>query len=127
MKQTIINEPPSKETPMKTKLASLFAVACALAISAAAHAQTSNPPSAGRPNILVIWGDDVGMYDISAHHRGLMGGSTPNIDRIAKAGMLFLDHYGQAPAPPDVRPSSPVSTPSAWAWPASACRGPNRA
>ena len=96
MKQAIINEPPCKETPMKTKFASLFAVACALAISAAAHAQTSNPPSAGRPNILVIWGDDVGMYNISAYHRGLMGGSTPNIDRIAKEGMLFLDHYGQA-------------------------------
>jgi arylsulfatase len=49
-----------------------------------------------RPNILIIWGDDVGMYNISAYHRGLMGGSTPNIDRIAKEGMLFMDHYGQA-------------------------------
>ena len=49
-----------------------------------------------RPNILVIWGDDVGMYNISAYHRGLMGGSTPNIDRIAREGMLFLDHYGEA-------------------------------
>jgi arylsulfatase len=49
-----------------------------------------------KPNILIIWGDDVGMYNISAYHRGLMGGSTPNIDRIAKEGMLFMDHYGQA-------------------------------
>lgn len=48
------------------------------------------------PNILIIWGDDVGMYNISAYHRGLMGGSTPNIDRIANEGMLFLDHYAQA-------------------------------
>ncbi|AWI85886.1 arylsulfatase [Alloyangia pacifica] len=48
---------------------------------------------ADRPNILVIWGDDVGMYNISAYHRGLMGGSTPNIDRIADDGMLFMDHY----------------------------------
>lgn len=51
---------------------------------------------AKRPNILVIWGDDVGMYNLSAYHRGLMGGSTPNIDRIASDGMLFLDHYAQA-------------------------------
>jgi arylsulfatase len=48
------------------------------------------------PNILIIWGDDVGMWNISAYHRGMMGGSTPNIDRIAKDGMLFMDHYGQA-------------------------------
>ena len=46
-----------------------------------------------KPNILVIWGDDVGMYNISAYHRGLMGGSTPNIDRLAKEGMLYMDHY----------------------------------
>ena len=51
---------------------------------------------AKKPNILVIWGDDVGMYNISAYHRGLMGGSTPNIDRIADQGMLFMDHYAQA-------------------------------
>jgi arylsulfatase len=49
-----------------------------------------------KPNILVIWGDDAGMYNISAYHRGMMGGSTPNIDRLAKQGMLFVDHYAQA-------------------------------
>jgi arylsulfatase A-like enzyme len=49
-----------------------------------------------RPNILIIWGDDVGMWNISAYHRGMMGGSTPNIDRIANEGMLFMDHYAQA-------------------------------
>ena len=48
------------------------------------------------PNILVIWGDDVGMWNISAYHRGMMGGSTPNIDRIAKEGMIFMDHYAEA-------------------------------
>lgn len=51
---------------------------------------------AKQPNILIIWGDDVGMWNISAYHRGMMGGSTPNIDRIAKEGMLFMDHYAQA-------------------------------
>lgn len=49
-----------------------------------------------KPNILVIWGDDVGMWNISAYHRGMMGGNTPNIDRIAKEGMIFMDHYAQA-------------------------------
>lgn len=51
---------------------------------------------AEKPNILVIWGDDVGMWNISAYHRGMMGGSTPNIDRIADEGMIFMDHYAQA-------------------------------
>ncbi|MCE4564502.1 arylsulfatase [Maribellus sp. CM-23] len=48
-----------------------------------------------KPNILIIWGDDVGMWNLSAYHRGMMGGSTPNIDRIANEGMLFMDHYAQ--------------------------------
>jgi arylsulfatase A-like enzyme len=52
--------------------------------------------AAKQPNILILWGDDVGMWNISAYHRGMMGGSTPNIDRIAKEGMIFMDHYGQA-------------------------------
>jgi arylsulfatase A-like enzyme len=49
-----------------------------------------------KPNILIIWGDDVGMWNISAYHRGMMGGSTPNIDSIANEGMTFMDHYAQA-------------------------------
>ncbi len=48
-----------------------------------------------KPNILVIWGDDVGMYNVSAYHRGMMGGSTPNIDRLAKEGAIFTDAYAQ--------------------------------
>src|SRR5262245_27001023 len=49
----------------------------------------------GKPNILVIWGDDIGVNNVSAYHRGVMGGSTPNIDRIANEGVLFTDHYAQ--------------------------------
>ena len=49
-----------------------------------------------QPNILIIWGDDVGMWNISAYHRGMMGGSTPHIDSIAKDGMIFMDHYAEA-------------------------------
>ncbi|TDI16611.1 MAG: arylsulfatase [Acidobacteria bacterium] len=48
-----------------------------------------------KPNILVIFGDDIGMWNISAYHRGMMGGSTPNIDRIANEGALFTDYYSQ--------------------------------
>ena len=48
-----------------------------------------------KPNILVIWGDDIGQQNISAYHRGMMGGSTPNIDRIANEGAIFTDSYAQ--------------------------------
>ena len=48
-----------------------------------------------KPNILVIFADDVGVSNISAYHRGMMGGRTPNIDRIAKEGALFTDYYAQ--------------------------------
>lgn len=49
----------------------------------------------GQPNILVIWGDDIGWYNISAFNLGVMGYKTPNIDRIAREGALFTDWYGQ--------------------------------
>ncbi len=48
-----------------------------------------------KPNILVIWGDDIGYWNISAYNQGMMGYKTPNIDRIAKEGMLFTDAYGE--------------------------------
>ncbi|MGE5102603.1 MAG: sulfatase-like hydrolase/transferase [Deltaproteobacteria bacterium] len=48
-----------------------------------------------KPNILVIWGDDIGMWNLSCYHRGAMGGRTPNIDRIAAEGAIFTDYYGQ--------------------------------
>jgi arylsulfatase len=51
--------------------------------------------AAAKPNILVIWGDDVGQSNISAYTRGMMGYRTPNIDRIASEGMLFTDYYGE--------------------------------
>ena len=48
-----------------------------------------------KPNIVVIMADDVGTWNVSAYHRGMMGGSTPNIDRLAKEGALFTDYYAQ--------------------------------
>src|SRR6266436_1589135 len=48
-----------------------------------------------KPNIVVIWGDDIGWFNISAYNQGMMGYKTPNIDRVAKGGALFTDWYGQ--------------------------------
>src|SRR5450432_2567075 len=48
-----------------------------------------------KPNILIIWGDDIGYWNISAYNQGMMGYKTPNIDRIGKEGALFTDWYGQ--------------------------------
>ncbi len=51
--------------------------------------------AADKPNILVIWGDDIGQSNISTYTHGLMGYTTPNIDRIAREGMTFTDYYGE--------------------------------
>jgi arylsulfatase A-like enzyme len=65
----------------------------ALASSTPAGAQTAAQHK--RPNILVIWGDDIGQFNVSAYNMGMMGYKTPNIDSIAKQGALFTDWYGQ--------------------------------
>jgi arylsulfatase len=62
-------------------------------LSAPALAQQKAAPQQ-KPNILVIFGDDIGMWNVGAYTHGMMG-RTPNIDRIANEGMLFTDHYGQ--------------------------------
>ena len=56
---------------------------------------TTAQVAAKKPNIVVFMADDVGIWNISAYHRGMMGGRTPNIDRIAKEGALFTDYYAQ--------------------------------
>ena len=58
-------------------------------------AQANNPSGVKKPNILVIMSDDIGIWNISAYHRGMMGGRTPNLDRIASEGALFTDSYAQ--------------------------------
>ena len=65
-----------------------------LALGLAAAAPTA-ASAADKPNILVIWGDDIGHFNVSAYNLGMMGYKTPNIDRIAKEGALFTDWYGQ--------------------------------
>ena len=76
---------------MKTRFDALrftILLTALVAPCAIAHAQTA------KPNILVIWGDDIGLWNISAYNQGMMGYKTPNIDRIAKEGALFTDWYG---------------------------------
>ena len=70
---------------------SALALAAAFGIAPAA-AQAQSP---AKPNILVIWGDDIGQFNISAYNMGMMGYRTPNIDRVAREGVLFTDWYGQ--------------------------------
>jgi arylsulfatase len=77
---------------------SLRLVGCAALVASVSLLGTFAPASAQqpqKPNILIIWGDDIGVFNISAYNRGLMGYRTPNIDRIASEGALFTDWYGQ--------------------------------
>ena len=66
-----------------------------LAVGLGVLATSSAAVAADKPNILAIFGDDVGYWNISAYNQGMMGYETPNIDRIANEGALFTDHYGQ--------------------------------
>ncbi|MGD8269604.1 MAG: sulfatase-like hydrolase/transferase, partial [Desulfobacterales bacterium] len=52
--------------------------------------------AADKPNIVVIMGDDIGMWNIGAYHRGMMAGTTPNIDKLASEGAIFTDYYAEA-------------------------------
>jgi arylsulfatase len=75
-----------------------FAAATALSSSGtipAAQAQQAPAAGGARPNILVIMGDDIGLANVSAYSLGLMGYRTPNIDRVAKEGMIFTDYYAE--------------------------------
>jgi arylsulfatase A-like enzyme len=62
----------------------------------AAVAQAQQAAPSGRPNILVIMGDDIGWFNIGAYHRGMMSGKTPNLDKLAADGMIFTDYYAEA-------------------------------
>jgi arylsulfatase A-like enzyme len=79
---------------------SALVAAATLTSAALAQAQTTAPaatttPSGRKPNILILWGDDIGIANISAYSNGLMGYETPNIDRIAREGIKFQHYYGE--------------------------------
>ncbi len=73
---------------IKEGCARLAAAIALLLFATAATAQN-------KPNILIIWGDDIGQFNVSAYNMGMMGYRTPNIDRIAAEGAVFTDWYGQ--------------------------------
>jgi arylsulfatase A-like enzyme len=73
----------------------VFPVLPVLAASFAFGAVSVANAADKKPNILVVMADDIGIWNISAYHRGMMGGLTPNIDRIAREGAMFTDYYGQ--------------------------------
>ena len=80
---------------------SLVAASALSAVGLTNSAQAQQPapspaPAGQRPNIVVIMGDDIGMWNIGAYHRGLMAGRTPNLDKLAAEGMLFTDYYAEA-------------------------------
>src|ERR1700745_655104 len=70
----------------------LLTLAFGAAISVGAPAQAQDK----KPNILFIMGDDIGMWNIGAYHRGIMSGKTPNLDKLASQGVLFTDYYAEA-------------------------------
>ncbi len=78
---------------LKRLLAAAAVVASAILAIAAAPALAATDK---QPNIVVIMGDDIGMWNIGAYHRGMMAGRTPNLDKLAKEGMLFTDYYAEA-------------------------------
>jgi arylsulfatase len=85
-----------KQYEMKTRNRLLHFGLAFLTVGAALLVPTAPAAAADKkPNILVIWGDDIGLWNISHNSRGMMGYQTPNIDRIAKEGVGFTDYYAQ--------------------------------
>jgi arylsulfatase A-like enzyme len=78
-----------------TTLAAASALGTAASVQkAVAQAQQASP--SGKPNILVIMGDDIGWFNVGAYHQGIMSGKTPNLDKLAAEGMRFTDYYAEA-------------------------------
>ncbi len=77
---------------MKIKHLLLFTIGILLFVN---HSIAQKKKSDQKPNILVIWGDDIGQSNISAYTHGLVGYQTPNIDRVANEGMMFTDYYSE--------------------------------
>src|SRR5438094_8111997 len=82
---------------MRTKRTMMhnLSVMAVLTLASLVTAGVTRAADPKRPNILIIWGDDIGYWNVSAYNMGVMGYRTPNIDRIAKEGALFTDWYGQ--------------------------------
>jgi len=77
------------------KLFFLSVLFLAITVSAQTGKKAAPAAKVGKPNIVIIWGDDIRQINISAYSLGVMGYKTPNIDRVAKAGILFTDYYAE--------------------------------
>jgi arylsulfatase len=85
----------SSKARMWAAVGGILALA-AMTTTAVAPAKAADAPKQQKkPNILIIWGDDIGQFNISAYNMGMMGYRTPNIDRIGQEGAVFTDWYGQ--------------------------------
>jgi arylsulfatase A-like enzyme len=93
----MIQIPLTERRRSKTKLYQVGAALGVVLTFGLAAVGTATPTVAqeSKPNIVIIWGDDIGQADISAYTFGLMGFKTPNVDRIAKEGVMFTDYYGE--------------------------------
>ncbi len=74
---------------------SQFALTVLVVSAFASAVATNHVKAADKPSIVIIWGDDIGQSNISAYTRGMMGYRTPDIDRVAREGMLFTDYYAK--------------------------------
>src|SRR5690349_18231395 len=80
---------------MKNPIATCVAAAMTVGVALLSTTAIVQAQDKAKPNILIIWGDDIGYWNVSAYNQGMMGYKTPNIDRLAKEGALFTDYYGQ--------------------------------
>jgi len=85
----------SRTTPWLFLAATLLSMSLIAVAADALGQQPSASAQQKRPNIVVIWGDDIGQSNVSAYSRGMMGYQTPNIDRVAREGMLFMHYYAE--------------------------------
>src|SRR5690349_3110784 len=80
---------------MKNVIRVCFMLVAVITVLALAAGSASAQTAGTKPNILILWGDDIGYWNVGAYNQGMMGYKTPNIDRIAHEGALFTDWYGQ--------------------------------
>ena len=97
-----------KHTDGLTRRFFTLGLTAGLAFACVMPAAAQQTEAQKKPNILVIWGDDIGYWNVSAYNHGMMGYKTPNIDRIAKEGALFTDWYGQQSCTAGRAASSPA-------------------
>src|SRR5215213_1951460 len=107
------NRPLLKGALAGASIAAKMALLGATALISAAASKPGAAQAPARPNIVVIMGDDIGIWNIGAYHRGMMAGRTPNLDKIAAEGMLFTDYYAEASCTAGRANFSPASCRSA--------------